>query len=129
MASAWAGYGVEMSIAEAEAARAALRARYPVLTAWQRRMVDQADAAGVLRSVLGRPLRREWEPHGTIRYSLAMNYPIQSSAADVLLVAMAKAAAALEGLDATIILQVHDELVVETLEDPPRTRATGWSRP
>ena len=35
----------------------------------------------------------------------------------MLLVAMAKAAAALEGLDAAIILQVHDELLVEASEN------------
>jgi DNA polymerase I-like protein with 3'-5' exonuclease and polymerase domains len=115
-ATAWADYGIDMSLAEAEAARAALRARYPLLLHWQRRMVNLAKWPGIVRSKLGRPLRREWEPGGEIRYSLAMNFPIQASAADVLLVAMAKAAAALEGLDAAIILQVHDELVLEVAE-------------
>ena len=120
-ATAWSDYGLDMSLAEAERARAALRARYPTLIAWQRRTVDRANAAGVLRSVLGRPLRAEWEPGGQIRYTLACNYPIQSSAADVLLVAMAKAASMLEGIDAAIILQVHDELVVEAAEQDALT--------
>ena len=120
-ATAWSDYGLDMSLAEAERARAALRARYPTLIAWQRRTVDRANAAGVLRSVLGRPLRAEREPGGQIRYTLACNYPIQSSAADVLLVAMAKAASMLEGIDAAIILQVHDELVVEAAEQAALT--------
>ena len=116
-ATAWSDYGLDLSLAEAERARAALRARYPTLIAWQRRAVDRASAAGVLRSVLGRPLRAEWEPGGQIRYMLACNYPVQSSAADVLLVAMAKAASMLEGIDGALILQVHDELVVEAAEE------------
>ena len=80
-------------------------------------MINLGKQPGILRSKLGRPLRREWEDGGEIGYSLSLNFPIQSSAADVLLVAMAKAAAALEGLDAAIILQVHDEIVVECAED------------
>ena len=106
-----------------------MRARYPVLLHWQRRMINLGQYPGILRSKLGRPLRREWEDGGEIGYSLSLNFPIQSSAADVLLVAMAKAAAALEGLDAAIILQVHDELLVECAEDARRRVATGWSRP
>ncbi|MCC2662393.1 MAG: polymerase family protein with 3-5-exonuclease and polymerase domain [Geminicoccaceae bacterium] len=123
MATAWADYDIDLTLAEAEAARAALRARYPVLLHWQRRMINLGQHPGILRSKLGRPLRREWEDGGEIGYSLSLNFPIQSSAADVLLVAMAKAAAALEGIDATIILQVHDELVVEAAEqDAPTAR-------
>ena len=115
-ATAWADYGLDMTIGEAERARAALRGRYPELIAWQRQTVDEAEATGLLRSVLGRPLRAEWERGGRIRYTLACNFRVQSSAADVLLVAMAKAAAALAGLDAELILQVHDELVLEVAE-------------
>jgi DNA polymerase-1 len=117
-ASAWAGYSVDMSITEAERAIVAFRARYPVLIEWQRQMVVQADAAGVLRSVLGRPLRAEWEPWAQIRYTLALNYPVQASAADLLLVALAKVDRALTSrIDAEITLSVHDEIVIEAAED------------
>jgi DNA polymerase I-like protein with 3'-5' exonuclease and polymerase domains len=116
-ATAWADYDIDLTLAEAEAARAALRARYPVLLQWQRQMINLGKYPGILRSKLGRPLRREWEDGGEIGYSLSLNFPIQSSAADVLLVALAKAVAALEELDAVIILQVHDEIIVECAED------------
>jgi DNA polymerase-1 len=107
-----------MSITEAERAIVAFRARYPVLIEWQRQMVVQADAAGVLRSVLGRPLRAEWEPWAQIRYTLALNYPVQASAADLLLVALAKVDRALTSrIDAEITLSVHDEIVIEAAED------------
>ena len=44
----------------------------------------------------------------------------RSSAADVMQLAMARVHAALEGSDARLILQVHDELVVEAPEDTAR---------
>ena len=53
---------------------------------------------------------------------VAMNTPIQGSAADIIKIAMLKADEALKakGLDARIILQVHDELIVEAAEDCAR---------
>jgi DNA polymerase I len=115
-ATAWATYGVDMSLAEAEAARAALRARFPTLLAWQQRQISIGRWPGILRSKLGRPIRAEWCEGGEIGYSRSLNFAVQASACDVLLVALAKAAKALAGLDAQILLQVHDEIVVEASE-------------
>ncbi len=49
----------------------------------------------------------------------AMNTPIQGTAADIIKLAMNHASQALKeaGLDAHLILQVHDELIVEARED------------
>ena len=46
---------------------------------------------------------------------VAMNSPIQGSAADIIKIAMIRTRRALRdsGLDAKLILQVHDELIVE----------------
>jgi DNA polymerase-1 len=46
---------------------------------------------------------------------VAMNAPIQGSAADIMKIAMLNADRALKesGLDARIVMQVHDELLVE----------------
>ena len=48
-----------------------------------------------------------------------MNSPIQGTAADIIKLAMNRVDAALTeaGLDAKLILQVHDELIVEARED------------
>ena len=55
----------------------------------------------------------------------AMNTPIQGTAADIIKLAMNRAAQALRdnGLDASLILQVHDELIVEAREDVAETAA------
>jgi len=52
---------------------------------------------------------------------LAMNTPVQGSAADIIKIAMNKVRARLykEGLEARLVLQVHDELIVES----PKSKA------
>jgi DNA polymerase I len=113
VASAWSMYRIEISEAEAQTYKNAFYARYPRLRQWQNETAEAARSTGVVRSVLGRPLRVEWE-NGELRWTTTCNFPVQSSAADVMLVAMAKVADALPG---ALILQVHDELVLEVPED------------
>ncbi|MBP3367888.1 MAG: DNA polymerase I, partial [Clostridia bacterium] len=50
---------------------------------------------------------------------VAMNSPIQGSAADVIKIAMIGVSRALReaGIDARLIMQVHDELIVEAKAD------------
>ena len=48
---------------------------------------------------------------------LAMNTPIQGSAADIIKLAMVKVFNALEGRKSRLLLQVHDELIIEAHRD------------
>ena len=115
-ASAWSMYRIDMPVEEAERFKARFYARYPQLRRWQSRTADAARVTGVLRSVAGRPLRAEWEAVQPLKWTTCCNFPVQSSAADVMLLATARVHAALEDLDAQLLLQIHDELLVECAE-------------
>ena len=54
---------------------------------------------------------------------LAMNSPIQGSAADIIKIAMRDVYRELKdkGLRSALVLQIHDELIIETAEDEKET--------
>ncbi len=86
--------------------------------------VEAAKALGYVETIFG---RRRYVPElasskAMIRAfgeRVAMNSPIQGSSADIIKMAMINVRNALkaEGLDARLILQVHDELIVESNKD------------
>lgn len=93
---------------------------YPFVASYLKNVVEQAKTDGFVTTILGR--RRyipELKSSNSILRSfgerVAMNSPIQGSSADIIKIAMINAEKTLlqEGIDARIILQVHDELVVE----------------
>jgi DNA polymerase-1 len=83
-------------------------------------IVDEARRTGYTETIMG---RRRYLPDLTsdnrqrreMAERMALNAPIQGSAADIIKVAMLKVDAALRtsGLDSRMLLQVHDELVLE----------------
>ena len=87
---------------------------------YMERIKRQAKADGYVSTLMG---RRRWLPElKSSNFNLrafgervALNMPIQGTAADVMKLAMIRVAARLkaEGLQAQLILQVHDELIVE----------------
>ena len=98
-------------------------------------VVDEARRTGFTETILG---RRRYLPDLTsdnrqrreMAERMALNAPIQGSAADIIKVAMLKVDAALtrEGLGSRMLLQVHDELVFEVA--PGRAdRARGPGTP
>ena len=87
-------------------------------------IVEQAKKKGYVSTLMGR--RRYIQELDSKNYMIrkfgeraAMNTPIQGSAADIMKVAMIKVYNELKnkGLKSKIVLQVHDELLIETLEE------------
>ena len=95
--------------------------RYPGVRDYMQRTVEEGKEKGYAETVLGR--RRELPElkssnHNTRAFGerVAMNMPIQGSAADIIKLAMVKVHEKLrsEGLRAKLILQIHDELIIDT---------------
>jgi DNA polymerase-1 len=111
---------LDMPPAEAQGIIDRYFARYAGVKRWLEATVAQARRTGEVRTLWGR--RRALPDIGSRNPGLrqaaermAVNTPIQGTAADLAKVAMTAADRALkaERLDARLLLQVHDELVVE----------------
>jgi DNA polymerase-1 len=86
-------------------------------------VVDEARRTGFTETILGRrrylpDLSSDIRQRREMAERMALNAPIQGSAADVIKVAMLRVADAMgeAGLGSRILLQVHDELVFEVAE-------------
>ena len=77
-------YGVDMSIEEAQEAKAFFHAKYEGLTRWQQEVVQDANAFGYSQSPYCQ-LTRHYDDRV---YTHAMNYPVQSGAWEVLALAI-----------------------------------------
>jgi DNA polymerase-1 len=92
--------------------------RYSGVQSYLQEAVDLAKAAGEVRTLLNR-LRKIPELSHPNRMTkqfgerIAKNTPIQGTAADIMKIAMIKVSEALPGLEAEILLQVHDELLIQ----------------
>ncbi len=98
--------------------------RYPQIKAYMDRMVQEAHENGSVCTMFGRvrPLpdinNRNFSRRSFAERT-AMNTPIQGTAADIIKLAMNQVEQALEeqNLQSRILLQVHDELVLEVVKD------------
>jgi DNA polymerase-1 len=118
-AAAWNGYGIEMSVADAELALARFFTKYHRMKAWMRRQADQCRHRGVIEIGTGRVVEAAWEPEGQLRYTLCVNAPIQGICADCAMRAMIGIYRDLAafGIAGGLVAVVHDELILEVLED------------
>ena len=95
--------------------------RYPKVKNFLDATIEQARKLGYVTTMFGR--RRQLPAIKNSNFHLrglaermAMNTPIQGSAADIIKLAMIRAERNLAHLKSRLILQVHDELVIETVE-------------
>jgi len=112
-----------ISLAEAQEYIARYFARYPGVRQFMTHAVDEARERGYATTILGRrrpvPELRSGQ-RGVVQAAerVAANTPIQGSAADLIKRAMVRVdrRLAAEGLQGGMVLQVHDELLLEVAE-------------
>ncbi len=115
----------DLRIEQAEAQRfiADYFAAFPRVKEYLEGVVEAARREGVVQTITGRRRAIEGlnDRNHNVRSAaerMALNTPIQGSAADIIKVAMVRLRERLRasGLDARMVLQVHDELVLEVRE-------------
>jgi DNA polymerase-1 len=99
-------------------------ATYPDVHAFIRRLINDAREYGYAKTMLGRiryipELSAKNKMVQAFGERAAMNSPIQGTAADIIKLAMINVDKALKAanIDARLILQVHDELIIEAHKD------------
>ncbi|MCH5349866.1 MAG: DNA polymerase I [Oscillospiraceae bacterium] len=114
---------IDVSVAEADRYIKNYLARYPAVRDFMDKTVEDAKATGYAVTMFGRrrPIPELKNSNKNIQAfgkRAAMNAPIQGTAADIIKIAMIKVYRRLkeEKLDARLILQVHDELIIEVSE-------------
>jgi len=101
---------------------------YPGVKTWIESTIDEARERGYVKTLLN---RRRYLPelNASDRQTrnaaerMAMNTPVQGSAADIIKLAMLRLDEALADTDARLLLQVHDELLVEAPKKDAETVA------
>ena len=95
--------------------------RFPGIRAYMDNTIAFAKANGFVQTLFGRKIHtpeiNAKGPGAGFARRGAINAPIQGTAADVIRRAMIRMPAAIDGLDAKMLLQVHDELLFEAAED------------
>ena len=99
-------------------------AKYPNIKVYMNRTITEASENGYVSTIYGRrrpvpeinsgnPIQRSFAER------VAMNMPIQGSAADIIKIAMINVSKRLknENMKSKLILQVHDELLIEAYDD------------
>ncbi len=112
-------YGVSMTRTEAENAITHFLNTYEGVADWMERAATGAASRKFIRTAGGRIYPASYEPGGKISRQLALNLPVQGAAAEVALEAIIRIEKALRRIpEARLIAQVHDEFLLEVVDDP-----------
>lgn len=113
----------DLSMGEAANLIASYSAKYPAIRSYMDETIKSAHSRGYVSTLLGRrrylpELRARSHSQRQAGERMAINMPIQGTAADIMKIAMIQMAGALDdsGLSVRMILQVHDELLFELPE-------------
>ena len=126
------GFGLARNLriprAEAQAFIDTYFARFPGIREYMDATVAYAKDHGFVQTLFGRKIHtpeiNSRGPTAGFARRAAINAPIQGAAADIIRRAMIRMPAAIEGLPAKMLLQVHDELLFEVAEDAVDTLIT-----
>jgi len=109
-------FNLQLTVEEARAWINRFLATYPGVARWQREQEARTRETRTVSTRGGRVHRFAWEPGGEYARNLALNLPIQGTAAEIAVEALiridARLRAELPG-KTQLVLQVHDEFVVE----------------
>ena len=122
---------IGVSNAEASAYIKSYMSKYAAIADYMKRVVDEAKAKGYAETLYG---RRRYLPELTASNfqmrsfgeRVARNMPIQGTAADIIKIAMIAVhkRLAAEGMRSRLILQIHDELILECPRDEAEKAAS-----
>ncbi|MBM6897804.1 DNA polymerase I [Pseudoflavonifractor capillosus] len=121
---------IHVSVAQAKSYMEKYFEHYAGVRAYMDGVVEQGKSQGYVSTMYG---RRRWLPElkssnfntRSFGERVALNMPIQGTAADIIKLAMIRVEQRLakEGLQAQLVLQVHDELIVECPQEEADTVA------
>ena len=120
------GLSQDLSITRKEAAEYIEKyfETYPKIKVFLDRMVEEGKEKGFVSTMFGRrrpipELKSSNFMQRSFGERVAMNSPIQGTAADIIKIAMNRVYARMrqEGLSSRLVLQVHDELLIETKKE------------
>ncbi|MCH5154914.1 MAG: DNA polymerase I, partial [Clostridiales bacterium] len=96
--------------------------RFPAVKAYLDGLIESAKKLGYASTMFGR--RRSIPELNSAKFTerkfgerVAMNTPLQGSAADIIKIAMVRVNSRLKDMKSKLIMQVHDELIVDTAPD------------
>ena len=120
-------YNLKITVEEARAVIDRFLDTYPGVARWQREQEARTRRTRTVSTKGGRVYRFAWEPRGEYSRNLALNLPIQGTAAEIAIEALiridVRLRTSLPG-KAQLVLQVHDEFVVEVEADEAVVSAT-----
>jgi DNA polymerase-1 len=120
-------YNLKMTVEEAGAVIDRFLTTYVGVARWQRDQEAKTRQTRTVSTKGGRVYRFSWEASGDYSRNLALNLPIQGTAAEIAIEAMIRIDAGLRTVlpgKAQVVLQVHDEFVVEAEDDEAVLSAT-----
>ena len=120
-------YNLQITTEEARAVINRFLAMYPGVARWQREQGATTRQTRTVATKGGRVHHFAWEPSGEYSRNLALNLPIQGTAAEIAIEALIRIDGRLRAElpnKAQLVLQVHDEYVVEAEDDKAVMLAT-----